>query len=118
MVATVKIKTTLNRRFFVYSFPDLADDAGNFDLTLLTDSDYCATSISSAAGNTFFIYNLSTEKQIIPTGLPLQVPVIDGNGGTPFFFPVPWKLKAGTILRLVPVTVAALPQISIAGYRL
>jgi hypothetical protein len=104
-----------NRRYFVYSFPDVADDSGNFDVTLLTDTDFYATSISSDEGFTFFLYNLSTEKQTIPTLLPLQIPVMSGSGGTPYFFPVPWKLKAGTILRLVPVFV--LSQVSIAGYR-
>ena len=103
------------RRFFVYSFPDIADDSGNFDLTLLTDSDYCVTSVSAPAGNLFFLYNLSVEKQTIPSALPIQSPIISGNGGTPYFFPIPWRLKSGTILRLVPVTVSA--QISIAGYR-
>lgn len=104
------------RRFFVYSFPDSADESGNFDITLLTDSDYCATSISSISGDLFFLYNLSIEKQTIPSTLPILGPIISGNGGTPYFFPVPWLLKAGTILRLTPVTVAG--QVSIAGYRL
>lgn len=104
-----------NRRYFTYSFPDVADDNGNFDVTLLTDSDFYATSVSSVEGDTFFLYNLSTEKQSIPTALPLQTPVLSGNGGTPYFFPVPWKLMAGTILRLVPLAVSA--QVSIAGYR-
>lgn len=104
------------RRFFVYSFPEEADQSGNFDLTLLTDSDYCATSVSSSTANAFFIYNLSTEKQIIPTLLPVVNPIITGNGGTPYFFPEPWHLQAGTILRLVPT--GSITQVSIAGYRL
>jgi hypothetical protein len=112
-------KFTINeskRRFFVYSFPDTADESGNYDLTLLTDSDYCVTSVSSPDGNLFYLYNLSIEKQTIPSALPILGPIIYGNGGTPYFFPLPWRLKAGTILRLVPVTVTA--QISIAGYRI
>lgn len=104
-----------DRKYFVYSFPDVADDNGNFDITLLTDTDFYATSISSVEGDTFFIYNLSTEKQTIPTALPLQIPILSGNGGTPYFFPMPWLLKAGTILRLVPTAVTA--QVSVAGYR-
>ena len=104
-----------DRKYYVYSFPDAADDNGNFDITLLTDSDFYATSISSVEGDTFFIYNLSIEKQTIPSVLPLQTPIQSGNGGTPYFFPTPWKLKLGTILRLVPISVSA--QVSIAGYR-
>lgn len=103
------------RRFFVYSFPETADESGNFDLTLLTDTDFYATSVSSASTEAFFIYNLSTEKQIIPTLLPVINPIIQGNGGTPYFFPEPWKLQGGTILRLVTSAVSS--QISIAGYR-
>lgn len=104
-----------NRQFYVYSFPEIADAAGNFDLTLLTDSNYYATSISSAPGNLFFIYNISKEKQIIPTLTPLVNPIISGNGGTPYFFPIPWKLEAGTILRMIPT--GTVSQISIGGYR-
>ena len=104
-----------HRRFFVYSFPDVADSNGNFELTLLTDSDYCVTSVSSKAGNTFFLYNVSVEKQTTPTLLPQQKPILSGNGGTPYFFPVPWALKAGTLLRLVPINVTA--QVSLGGYR-
>lgn len=103
------------RRFFIYAFPDVADDASNFDLTLLTDSDFYVTSVSSVAGHTFFIYNLSIEKQTIPTRTPTQAPIISGNGGTPYFLPLPWKLKAGTILRLVRIS--GTDQVSIAGYR-
>src|SRR3990172_7503982 len=91
------------RQFYVYSFPDVADDNGNFDITLLTDTDFYATSISSAEGDTFYLYNLSTEKQTIPTLLPTTNPIQSGNGGTPYFFPLPWKLKLGTLLRLVPI---------------
>lgn len=104
-----------NRNYFVYSFPDVQDDNGNFDVTLLTDTDFYATSVSSTFGDTFFLYNLSTEKQSIPTVIPFQTPIISGNGGTPYFFPLPWKLLAGTILRLVPLAVSF--QVSIAGYR-
>lgn len=103
------------RQFFVYSFPETADEQGNFDLTLLTDSDYYATSVSSPSGSLFFIYNLSKEKQTIPTATPTVNPIQSGNGGTPYFFPLPWRLEAGTILRLVPT--GTIEQVSIAGYR-
>ena len=104
-----------DRQFFVYSFPDVPDDNGNIEVTLLTDTDFYATSISSVEGAQFFLYNLSIERQTIPTVIPSQTPIISGNGGTPYFFPIPWKLKAGTILRLIPLNVSA--QISVAGYR-
>lgn len=104
------------RRFFVYSFPESADESGNFDLTLLTDSDYYMTSVSAATGRLFHIYNLSSEKQIIPAALPIVSPIFSGNGGTPYFLPLPWKLQAGTILRLINND-GLTSQVSIAGYR-
>lgn len=104
------------RRFFVYSFPDNADSSGNYDITLLTDSDYYATSVSCLDGSAFYLYNLSTEKQTIPSALPILTPIIYGVGGIPYFFPLPWKLKAGTILRLIPDYITS--QVSISGYRL
>ena len=104
------------RRFFVYSFPDGADEFNHIDITLLTDSDYCVTSVSSPDGSLFYLYNLSIEKQTISSALPVRNPIISGNGGTPYFFPIPWRLKSGTILRLVPDTLTG--QISIAGYRI
>ena len=106
-----------NRQFYVYSFPIVANDAGNFELTLLTDTDFYATSVSSNPTDTFFLYNLSTEKQTIPTKIPFQIPVNTGQGGTPFFFPLPWRLKAGTLLRLVPNPLITISQVSVAGYR-
>lgn len=103
------------RQFFIYSFPETADEQGNFDLTLLTDSDFCATSVSSPSGSLFFLYNLSKEKQTIPTVTPTVNPITSGNGGTPYFFPLPWELEAGTIIRMVPT--GTIEQVSIAGYR-
>ena len=108
---------TGNRQFYVYSFPDAVDDNGNFEITLLTDTDFYATSISSGPDESFFLYNLSTETQTMPTGLPLQTPLINGRGGTPYFFPVPWRLKAGTLLRLVTSSGSLIAQMSLAGYR-
>lgn len=113
---TAKIIALGERRFYVYSFPEIADEAGNFELTLLTDSNYYMTSISADAERRFHIYNLSSEKQTIPTLLPVVSPIISGNGGTPYFLPLPWKLGAGTILRLINND-GLTSQVSIAGYR-
>lgn len=110
-----RLNAARNKRFYVYSFPVTADESGKFDLTLLTDSSYYVTSISSVPGDLFHIYNISKEQQIIPTAAPIVNPIFSGNGGTPYFLPLPWELEAGTILRMIPSGTVA--QVSLGGYR-
>lgn len=109
------------RKFFVYKFPSAADANGNFQITILTGSDFFATSVSCLATvtNGFILQNLSLEKDTATVSATAatdvaQVPINSGFNGTPYFFPLPWRLKSGTILRLL--TGLQIGDVAVAGF--
>ena len=118
------IKAT-NKRFYVYTFPEISL-TGIVELEIISDTIFYATSVSvgqegSATPITSIILqDISREKYTADIGTGFSFPVIQGTKGTPFFFPIPWKLKGGTIVRAIvpPAIVYDTLQdlVSIHGY--
>ena len=121
---SVEIKLS-NRKYFTYAFPKLADSNGNFDIDILTGLDFYLTSFSflgdTSASPGVILLNISTEKYTGNIDVPLTLPVNAGFNGSPYFLPVPWRLKNGTKLRALGLGtisgVTAPAELAISGYR-